>query len=725
MSNFTHPVVNGNGGYPHTPSLLMAHHAAQLEACGLTAATIIQAGFYSLTDPDRLRALMNNAHLKRSMLPALVIPYPGTDGYARLRPDHPRMKDGKPIKYEAPIGQSNRLYLPLACTDLLLDCTVPLMVAEGEKKALAAAQHGYACVGIAGVYGWCVSGHEALLPELCELPLRDRQVCIVFDSDVQTNPRVQNAESRLARALMAQSARVSVVRLPPGPADHNGLPSKLGLDDFLASCGENARAELGSLLEAAIDPTPVAPIVEKTPATKADPAELARSYREPIKERLRYWNGEYYWFNGKYYSHLPNDELRSSVMRDLNEKHTHVNRNVTANVLQQLQAQTIMSAEISPPAIIGQLPGEIADWNARDTLHLDDGVVNLRKLCVEEDDHFAAANPAFFALSCTSYCFPRTAVGCPGWLNFLNSLFGSDSESIELLQEWMGICLSGDTAFQKILLIIGPRRSGKGTIARVLTELVGRPNVVSPTLSSLVGNFGLWPWIGKSLAIFADARLSSKSDQAPVIERLLSISGEDLQTVDRKNLPQVTTKLAAHIMLITNEIPLFYDASAALASRMLVLKLHRSFEGQEDANLTSRLLVELPGIFRWAVAGLTRLLQRGRFRQAASTEAMRSVLAELTSPILVFLDEDCVVDPLASVEVSRLWQAWERWCERHNHVRGTSGVFGRNLHAAIPGLQKSRIRPNSPSPGDRSYVYRGLRLRWDAVSGPGGPPDPS
>jgi putative DNA primase/helicase len=85
-----------------------------------------------------------------------------------------------------------------------------------------------------------------------------------------------------------------------------------------------------------------------------------------------------------------------------------------------------------------------------------------------------------------------------------------------------------------------PRRSGKGTIARVLTALLGRDSVVSPTLASLQTPFGLAPLIGKPLAIISDARLGSRSDQAAITERLLSISGEDGLTIDRKFMPSWT-----------------------------------------------------------------------------------------------------------------------------------------------------------------------------------------
>ena len=62
------------------------------------------------------------------------------------------------------------------------------------------------------------------------------------------------------------------------------------------------------------------------------------------------------------------------------------------------------------------------------------------------------------------------------WLRFLDELWGDDEESKATLAEWFGYVLSGDTAQQKMFLLVGPKRSGKGTIARVLTGLLGAHN---------------------------------------------------------------------------------------------------------------------------------------------------------------------------------------------------------------------------------------------------------
>ena len=62
------------------------------------------------------------------------------------------------------------------------------------------------------------------------------------------------------------------------------------------------------------------------------------------------------------------------------------------------------------------------------------------------------------------------------WLRFVREVF-PDPIAAALLQDWFGYLLLPDTSQEKMLLMVGPPRSGKGTIQKVLTELVGRSNV--------------------------------------------------------------------------------------------------------------------------------------------------------------------------------------------------------------------------------------------------------
>ena len=236
-------------------------------------------------------------------------------------------------------------------------------------------------------------------------------------------------------------------------------------------------------------------------------------------------------------------------------------------------------------------------------------------------------SPAFFGLSATSYSFISGA-SCLKWCGFLDQIWGVDSEQSKILQEWFGYCLLPDTSQQKILAIIGSPRSGKSTIARVLTELLGRTNVASPSIRSLSGNFGLWGMLDKTLAIIPDATLPKP---CPALEELLkSVSGEDAVDIHRKGLAPLTgIRLSTRLMLLANELPAFHDPSRALEQRLIVLETSKTYFGMEDTRLTNVLLEELPGILNWAIEGLKRLRVRGFFPDRPSTVDAESLLGSL------------------------------------------------------------------------------------------------
>jgi putative DNA primase/helicase len=321
------------------------------------------------------------------------------------------------------------------------------------------------------------------------------------------------------------------------------------------------------------------------------------------------------------------------------------------------------------------------------------------------------------------FAFDPKAPSPVRWLKFLDQLWPDDAAAIDGLQEVIGYLLAGDTRQQKIFGLVGPPRSGKGTIARVITGLLGAHHVAAPTLASLGTNFGLQPLIAKPLAIIADARLSTRGDSI-VVERLLSISGEDSLTIDRKYKDPWTGRLSTRFLMLTNELPKLPDASGALASRFILFVLATSFIGRENPQLTAELLTEAPSIFNWALEGAERLVERGYFKSPASSADAVRQMEDLSSPISAFVRDRCVVHSDAEVPVEDLWTAWKAWCAETNTWCSTKAVFGRDLRAALPRVKTARPR----HAGDRVYRYQGIRLCGQnsaLLPGPPGPdPDP-
>ncbi|MGW3311756.1 DNA primase family protein [Streptomyces sp. NPDC001073] len=314
--------------------------------------------------------------------------------------------------------------------------------------------------------------------------------------------------------------------------------------------------------------------------------------------------------------------------------------------------------------------------------------------------------PGFFNLGSVPFAYDPTATA-PTWERFLAQVWPDDADAIAALQEWFGYVLSGRTDQQKILLIVGPSRSGKGTIARVLKTLVGKENLAGPTLAGLGTNFGLSTLVGKPLAVISDARLSG-NDNSQVVERLLTISGEDTIDVDRKYREVWTGKLPTRLMMLSNELPHFGDSSGVIAKRFVLLSMRLSWLGKEDPTLVDRLIAEMPGILNWALDGLARLQRTGRITQPQSSREAVTTMQDTASPTSAFVRERCTTGPACTVPVDALWTVWREWAEDNGVRAGTKQVFGRNLLSVVP--QLNRTRPRAPSGEERIATYNGIAL---------------
>jgi putative DNA primase/helicase len=323
-----------------------------------------------------------------------------------------------------------------------------------------------------------------------------------------------------------------------------------------------------------------------------------------------------------------------------------------------------------------------------------------------ERRHLLPHTPLFFNQTSVPFEFDATAPPPKRWLAFLEELWPHEPEAIDVLSEWYGYIVSGLLHMHKILLMVGPTRGGKGVIARVLTQLVGRQNTAGPTLNSLGGDFGLAPLIGKSLAVISDARFVGKNSSV-VVERLLSISGEDSLTVNIKYKEQWTGKLPCRLHVISNELPKLGDASTAIVGRLVLLLTSKSWLGREDHTLERDLRAELPGILNWSLDGLERLTATNTFTRLPSADEAIITMRDLASPVGAFVREQCEIGADKEVPADALYMAYRLWADENGHSKATKQTFGRDLRAAVTSIRRTRPRDGI----ERPYIYAGIALR--------------
>lgn len=141
-------------------------------------------------------------------------------------------------KYLQVAGQKSRFYFPpfvnwnLAANDV----SIPIYITEGERKAAKAAEMGYHCIGLGGVWNWTSKTKDDSSDYEHSQPIKDfqliswkgRKVFIVFDSDSQFNSNIQSAIRKLRNTLVDLGADPFRIDLP-----HEVGKNKVGLDDFL------------------------------------------------------------------------------------------------------------------------------------------------------------------------------------------------------------------------------------------------------------------------------------------------------------------------------------------------------------------------------------------------------------------------------------------------------------------------------------------------------------
>jgi len=454
-------------------------------------------------------------------------------------------------------------------------------------------------------------------------------------------------------------------------------------------------------LESIILPPPIAPV----PVAQAF---VASRYIQADAMTLAYWRGDFYAWAGTHWGKQSRDGVRALLYEfttgaAYNKEGKTMpwlpNARRINDLMDALKAVCRVPDELQPPCWLdGRSSGHIVA--CRNGLL----VIARRKLLPH--------TPQYFNLASLPYDFDPDAK-CVGWDAFMKQLWRDDDEPVLALEEFLGCIVAGKNDLQRILVLIGPPRSGKSTILKVIEHLVGVPNAVAIQLCKLTNDKTLSSLIGKTVCLIPDMRATA-GKMPEIAEVLLSVSGQDSFTIDRKYKDAWSGYLDTPIVMASNELPAIRDASGALPARYLPIVMTESWLGREDRMLQPRLLAELPGILNRALDGLDDLIQTGRFTEpSVSTDTVEN-LAEMASPMKRFIAEHLVVMPEGgdpseyTAPVKEIYRAYQRWAQENGEPAISLITFGQRFHAAVPSIKRAQPRGDN---SERISSYSGVILR--------------
>ena len=425
------------------------------------------------------------------------------------------------------------------------------------------------------------------------------------------------------------------------------------------------------------------------------------------KPTLWFWKGEFYRWNGQCYETVEPETIRSQVY-DFLDRALELNGEAV-----KPKPKNVNEVVDGLKAGINFGAADVPVWMGVEERPEAKGLLACRNGLLEfETGKLWDHDPRFFGINSVDFEFdPRAR--CPRWERFLGEVWPGDGNAVETLQEFFGLWLTDETKYQKACVLIGPPRSGKGTIGRLLKGLLGRTSYVAVSLGTLGDTFGMEHLVGKKLALVPDVKLDGRANVTLVMERLLTTIGEDDQAINRKHKPYWQGKLGIRWLILGNDVPKFRgtDESGGLVQRCVMLAMEQNFFGKEDFDLTEKLLAERAGILNWAMEGWRRLKMRDRFVQPASGEELVRKLQASTSTMGAFVDECCEVGSNEKVQCEALWLAFGEWAEKRKlPVTLQRNTFSRMLHQVFPSIVTARPGIASNDDGRPRWFY-GVRLK--------------
>lgn len=325
---------------------------------------------------------------------------------------------------------------------------------------------------------------------------------------------------------------------------------------------------------------------------------------------------------------------------------------------------------------------------------------------------FSAHDSRFGFRYCLPYDYSPDAKA-PIFEKFVLEVMDDRAELANLLLEYVGYCLSGDTCWaQKAMLLTGTGANGKSTFMELLQGLAGAGNYSTRTIGELKEGVHRHALNGVLFNVAEETPTHAMVDST--VFKTLVGGGE----VTGKQLYSQPYSFAnkAKLMFACNDLPTLKDVSRGIFRRFIIIPFERTFNDTDpnyDPFIKDKMLAELPGIVNLVLAHYRELAARRRFIMVdVVTNELHKFRLESDNVLRWF--EDCIevedlsgkaVNEVVQIKVSSLYGEYRNFCDEEGEKPETKPTFEKRLARLIP-----NHRCKGTKRGDRERRYAGLKL---------------
>jgi putative DNA primase/helicase len=267
--------------------------------------------------------------------------------------------------------------------------------------------------------------------------------------------------------------------------------------------------------------------------------------------------------------------------------------------------------------------------------------------------------------------FDSTAT-CPRWEEFLQSVTNNDIDQITFLQKAIGYSLTGSVSEQVIFILYGTGANGKSTFINVIHRILGSDYALpTPTETLLEKRNGGIP---NDLARLKGARfvsaVESECDRKLAEALVKQLTGGDKITARHLYAEWFDFEPTFKLFLAVNHKPSIKGSDYAIWRRIRLIPFTVTIPPEsQDKHLIEKLVVELPGILRWAVEGCIMWQAEG-LKPSASVRAATEEYRFEMDFIGDFIRERCdTSDTQAQESFSALYENFTAWAKLVDETR--------------------------------------------------------
>ena len=245
------------------------------------------------------------------------------------------------------------------------------------------------------------------------------------------------------------------------------------------------------------------------------------------------------------------------------------------------------------------------------------------------------------------------------------------NETIVLLQEIFGYCLTTRLDAQKMFMFLGKGANGKTQLMNILAALFIDDLRSALELKHFQDDVRIFSLLGKVLNICSD--ISSEYIQDDSI--IKKATGEDFIECNPKYRDPIRFKCMAKILFAINEMPNVADKSYGYMRRNIIIPFDKQIpENQRISGISEKIINDkkcMDAITSWGVIGLKRLMKNNwKFSESGRIIEIKNEYELENNNLKRFINEYCVIKSSGDyIPVTEFKNLYKKWCEREDCTR--------------------------------------------------------